>query len=463
MVALAARAAGLEEELALAREELALARENRSNDACEVESRVEVRKMSARIEALEKRVRNARLVSDKSERLAAEAVVEQLAAKREARVSSEHCRRLTRYVEAARRREARSRLREARYEREAAIKAAAAGVRGLESDPEITLPIGVVKRRSLAKLESRLSSLRREAAEADAVERELREIDELDEKVRSSVVRGDANDLRRWIGHGARVDAPDADGATALDYACQGGRADLVKACLDAGADPIGGSLGIGALGIVRRGKGQALALAASRPLVLASDRGHLAVVETLLDAVGPGEPTTLILASGDACGRTPLHAAAARGRPRVSRALLRAGAVVDALDDHGATPLHLAFANENDTPDDVIRLLLDHGADAHRRNVIGETPADIARRVGRAPLVAAYERDLVAHRRAISSKNDDLHLSGGRRALHQDADDSLSLTSYPRSLNALDHLSVPPSSPTSLAAPVIDDDEETT
>ena len=46
----------------------------------------------------------------------------------------------------------------------------------------------------------------------------------------------------------------------------------------------------------------------------------------------------------------------------------------------NGSTPLHLAAAGHNQGHPDVLRLLLDHGADAQARNLYGETASDVAR-----------------------------------------------------------------------------------
>lgn len=68
----------------------------------------------------------------------------------------------------------------------------------------------------------------------------------------------------------------------------------------------------------------------------------------------------------------TPLHLAAAFGRPGAMRQLLEASADCVARDDAGETPLHKAAAREDAT---AAKLLLQGGADAHARDGLGRTP----------------------------------------------------------------------------------------
>ena len=60
------------------------------------------------------------------------------------------------------------------------------------------------------------------------------------------------------------------------------------------------------------------------------------------------------------------LHLAATRGRLNLVKMLLKRGAEVQARGRRGCTPLFSAVEGGNP---DVVRLLLDHGADAHIRD----------------------------------------------------------------------------------------------
>lgn len=88
---------------------------------------------------------------------------------------------------------------------------------------------------------------------------------------------------------------------------------------------------------------------------------------------------------SRDSKGFTPLHFAAQEGAVDVARVLLGHGASVDATNDFGNTPLFTAVFNSRGDGS-VIALLREHGADPHKANNSGQTPA------GLASLIANYD-----------------------------------------------------------------------
>jgi ankyrin repeat protein len=69
-----------------------------------------------------------------------------------------------------------------------------------------------------------------------------------------------------------------------------------------------------------------------------------------------------------DNIGNTPLHHAALGGHLEVARILLKLNAEVNSLNKLGLTPLHQALVGWGGNPD-VVRLLLDYGADVQVRN----------------------------------------------------------------------------------------------
>jgi ankyrin repeat protein len=71
-----------------------------------------------------------------------------------------------------------------------------------------------------------------------------------------------------------------------------------------------------------------------------------------------------------------PLHSAAAARRDEVARMLIEAGADVNATQEGGYTPLHAAAQNGDI---ELIDLLLDRGARLDARTDDGRTPADLA------------------------------------------------------------------------------------
>ncbi|OQA06241.1 MAG: Phosphocholine transferase AnkX [bacterium ADurb.Bin374] len=89
----------------------------------------------------------------------------------------------------------------------------------------------------------------------------------------------------------------------------------------------------------------------------------------------------------------TPLHFAAQSGNISIVRALLNAGADVNARNPQDITPLHLAAWDGNA---EIVSLLLEHGADVNRRNHRNEgmSALDIAAMTGAADVV----RILIEH-----------------------------------------------------------------
>ena len=116
----------------------------------------------------------------------------------------------------------------------------------------------------------------------------------------------------------------------------------------------------------------------AQRQLILASDRGDLALVR---DLVGQGvDPNAQI--PGYVVGETPLMAAAEEGREDVTQFLLSLPATnLEARGEGGWTALLVASSNGHLN---IVKLLLDHGADPEAVTVSGTTPLMAAAREGR-------------------------------------------------------------------------------
>jgi len=120
--------------------------------------------------------------------------------------------------------------------------------------------------------------------------------------------------------------------------------------------------------------------------LMLAALRGHLALVERLIERK----------AHVNKPGWTPLHYAASHSGPNAPamvRLLLEHHAFIDASSPNGTTPLMMATQYGHPT---VVKILLEEGADTTMRNEQGQGVLDFAQRGGRKEvidLVAAFVR----------------------------------------------------------------------
>jgi uncharacterized protein len=106
-------------------------------------------------------------------------------------------------------------------------------------------------------------------------------------------------------------------------------------------------------------------------PLGLAAFFGHRAIVEFLLR-----NGADVSMAARNAQKVTALHGAVARRDVEIVKMLLEAGADANARQERGFAPLHDAAANGNAT---LVELLLKHGARAVANADDGKTPADMA------------------------------------------------------------------------------------
>ncbi|CAG8946888.1 unnamed protein product [Penicillium salamii] len=181
---------------------------------------------------------------------------------------------------------------------------------------------------------------------------------------------GNKDVLRFLLEKGARVNAKDKEGLTALNSIKSDKKTEIARLLLEHGADMD-----------LEDNNGQA-------PLQKAAANGRVEMVKLLLqhqdlgseaekwirqaqfyNAVYDGDETTveLLLEKGidmtmkDFRGQYPLHWAVEGGSLRVASLLLQNGADIDATDDYGWSALFIACDNTNE---ETMKFLLDKGAD---------------------------------------------------------------------------------------------------
>ena len=152
---------------------------------------------------------------------------------------------------------------------------------------------------------------------------------------------GDCAGVRDLLAAGAEVDAPAADGATALHWAVHRDLPELVGLLIDAGANvSVANRYGV-------------------QPIALAATNGSAAVLRRLLDA---GADPNAAMPGGE----TALMTAARAGPPDAVRVLLAAGADPNARDDAGGQTAVMWAAARNNVP--AVHVLAELGADLHVR-----------------------------------------------------------------------------------------------
>lgn len=172
---------------------------------------------------------------------------------------------------------------------------------------------------------------------------------------------GDLGMAQQLLAAGANVNASSTDTSRPLHHAaCTSGNLAMVQLLLTAGAN----------VNATRDDGCSALHLAANTP-------GNVPVIRELLEA-GADVYATFRAPDGPS-GATVLHVAVIK-LPEAVHQLIAAGAVVDATDTHGDTPLHNAARCGVET---VAAQLIAAGADADRRNVQGCKSLGIAARHG--------------------------------------------------------------------------------
>jgi ankyrin repeat protein len=192
------------------------------------------------------------------------------------------------------------------------------------------------------------------------------------------IVDGRTDLVFEYLAQGHAADSKDADGVSLLKWCAYYGDVSAIKYLLAHGESQavLAGELNAAAYHghwrlcqfLVELGQdaNQALADTGETPLHAALSKGSLAhdrVVKILLahganpnSATKPGVETGAFMRDSRTRGETPLHRAAAFGSAQSIQVLLDAGAVKDAKDMNGDSPL--AWASWHLRPDSILRKL---------------------------------------------------------------------------------------------------------
>jgi ankyrin repeat protein len=185
----------------------------------------------------------------------------------------------------------------------------------------------------------------------------------------AATYRGSAATLGLLLDAGAVAEPPDGVRVrhTPIMFAAVAGDADNVALLLARGAHP-----------------NPRPNAAGDSPISQAITYGHVAVVRVLIQA---GAKTDLV----ERTGVNLLHWAAITNRAEVIPELAKAGVDVNAVDEHGFTPLmYAATIDFGDTA--TLRALLASGADRRIKNESGRTPLQQAKRLGYGQLAKALQ-----------------------------------------------------------------------
>lgn len=172
--------------------------------------------------------------------------------------------------------------------------------------------------------------------------------------------RNDAAAIARLLSEGARIDARDASGATALLVATRANKAAAARALVNAGAD-VNAKDRIG-----------------DSPYLYAGAAGHLVILKMTL-AHGAD------LRSTNRYGGTALIPAAERGHVDTVRTLVEVGVAVDHVNRLGWTALleAIILGNGGERHQRIVNILLGAGADPDIADREGVTPLQHARARG--------------------------------------------------------------------------------
>jgi len=179
----------------------------------------------------------------------------------------------------------------------------------------------------------------------------------------------DAAAISRMIGEGQDLEVRDALGATALLVAAHANARGAAKVLVEAGAD-------VNAKDDI-----------ADTPYLYAGAEGRTEILRLMLAAGAD-------LTDTNRYGGTALIPAAEKGHPENVRLLLEAGVDPDHVNNLGWTALHEAIVLSDGGPvhQEIVRLLIDGGANVNLADGNGVSPVTLARQRGFVEIVGMLE-----------------------------------------------------------------------